>query len=197
MEDGQIDFSQYSRRELEEAMSSIDERRFPRNYANLLQAFEHATTADEASGSPSTLPPLEPHELYFPMASGKVRFANYIIDRLAIFLFALALGAGIGAFGGVDVVQTMSSLSKLQEMGLGYILGFVYYASFECLTGSTLGKTITRTVVVNEAGERPTTQQFLIRSLTRFVPFEAFSFLGDLPRGWHDQLSRTYVTPKT
>ena len=48
-------------------------------------------------------------------------------------------------------------------------------------------------VVVLEDGTKPTTSDIVIRSLCRFIPFEAFSFLGDEGRGWHDSLSDTYV----
>ncbi len=33
----------------------------------------------------------------------------------------------------------------------------------------------------------------LIRSFSRLIPFEAFSFLGTPCRGWHDSISKNYV----
>ena len=36
----------------------------------------------------------------------------------------------------------------------------------------------------------------IIRTLVRMVAFEAFTFLNDNARGWHDTLSVTYVVKK-
>jgi uncharacterized protein YbjQ (UPF0145 family) len=45
MEDGSIDYSTYSRLELTDALSSIDKHRYPKNYANLVDASRRATGA--------------------------------------------------------------------------------------------------------------------------------------------------------
>ena len=63
----------------------------------------------------------------------------------------------------------------------------------EGLTQRTIGKLITRTKVVMENGEKPSSEAIIIRSLCRMIPFDAFSFLGDPSRGWHDTISKTYV----
>jgi uncharacterized RDD family membrane protein YckC len=52
--------------------------------------------------------------------------------------------------------------------------------------------------VVDENGDRPGTLQIVIRTLVRFVPFEAFSVaFADDGRGWHDRWSQTYVVRKS
>jgi uncharacterized RDD family membrane protein YckC len=57
--------------------------------------------------------------------------------------------------------------------------------------GANAGKLLSGTVVVNEAGGKPTIGQVFARTLCRFIPFEAFSFLGK--RGWHDSIPKTHV----
>ena len=74
---------------------------------------------------------------------------------------------------------------------LGLVVGMVIIV--EGATGRTLGKLVTGTRVVNAAGGTPSFKQILGRSLARFIPFEAFSFLGDDGRGWHDSIPDTYV----
>ena len=73
------------------------------------------------------------------------------------------------------------------------ILYFIYIFSIEYLTkGRSIGKFITKTRVVSIDGTVPTQKDFLIRSLSRLVPFEAVSFLiGN--DGWHDSWSDTRV----
>lgn len=43
MRDGDIDYSNYTLLELEEALAGIDRRQFPKNYANLYSAYAAAT----------------------------------------------------------------------------------------------------------------------------------------------------------
>ena len=58
----------------------------------------------------------------------------------------------------------------------------------------TPAKFITKTKVITEYGEKPSFKTIFIRTLVRFVPFEAFSFLSpERPRGWHDRWSKTIV----
>jgi hypothetical protein len=77
----------------------------------------------------------------------------------------------------------------------GIIISFLYYLPQEAFSGRTLGKMITGTRAVNEDGTKLTFGRALGRTLCRYIPFEAFSFLGGngRPRGWHDRISRTKV----
>lgn len=56
---------------------------------------------------------------------------------------------------------------------------------------TTVGKMLTKTVVINDYAQKPTTKQILGRSLSRIVPFEALSCING--RGWHDKWSGTWV----
>ena len=57
----------------------------------------------------------------------------------------------------------------------------------------TLAKFITGTKVVTAKRDRPSIGQILGRTLSRYIPFEAFSCLDRRPIGWHDSLSGTRV----
>jgi len=53
------------------------------------------------------------------------------------------------------------------------------------------------TIVVDERGNKISFGKAALRSLCRIIPFEAFSFLGEEGRGWHDTITNTYVIPKS
>ena len=73
---------------------------------------------------------------------------------------------------------------------------FLYFVC-EYFWQKTPGKFLTKTIVIDEYGNKPDVGSLLLRSLVRLVPFEAFSCLGDPSRGWHDRWSNTYVVKDT
>ncbi|HMV08533.1 MAG TPA: RDD family protein [Cyclobacteriaceae bacterium] len=117
-------------------------------------------------------------------ASAGARFGNYIADIISfyILLFLLAFLSG-------DLAISIDEDLLTVYIVLLYVL---FYAVFESLLGKTPGKFLTRTHVVKADGSRPSFVNLLGRTLARFIPFEAFSFLFS-DRGWHDSLSGTYV----
>lgn len=119
-----------------------------------------------------------------------LRLANLIIDYFAQSALGFVIGFMVVAIGGA---QGAAFLEATPNIVLGIAILAVYYLAFEATTSRTLGKLITGTKVVNEDGDAPSFGQFLGRTLARLIPFEAFSFLGKVPRGWHDSLSKTYV----
>ncbi len=63
--DGEIDYSRYSYRELLEALDSISSRKYPKNYANLQAALEKVGPAQrEALAQESASDPLSEDESY-------------------------------------------------------------------------------------------------------------------------------------
>ena len=117
------------------------------------------------------------------IASTGARFANYLID-----------GTVSNALGSLAVIL-LAEQAPLLAVALNFAAGSLYLAAFEWLTGRTLGKLVTGTHVIAEEGGAPSLLRILGRTLARWIPFEAFSFLfGDgRPVGWHDSLSKTRV----
>ncbi len=76
---------------------------------------------------------------------------------------------------------------------LSLFISLTYYGMFESYLQRTPGKFITGTRVIRYDGNNPTEWNILIRSLLRQIPFEAISFIGPLPVGLHDSLSKTLV----
>lgn len=128
------------------------------------------------------------------VAPGK-RFLNRLIDVIILWVFSALLtflARLMRDFGAEWLFRALNSgwfISYLVES----VMGCCYYFIMEALTGRTIGKMATGTIVVNEFGERPTAQQIEVRSLCRMIPFNAFSFFGTPSRGWHDSIPNTYV----
>ena len=131
-------------------------------------------------------------------ASRGTRFANYLIDAVIFYVLIFFLGIFLGILAAIGIEAPLQWLLYLDgNRALDYlvtsILYFIYIFSIEYLTkGRSIGKFITKTKVVSIDGTVPTQKDFLIRSLSRLVPFEAVSFLiGN--DGWHDSWSDTRV----
>ncbi|MGK4566250.1 RDD family protein [Flavobacterium sp. 3HN19-14] len=133
------------------------------------------------------------------LATHGQRIANYLLDYLMqiILMFGVFIVyVFIAAFNGQtenDIVETTEHMSKIGQYTIGLVVVLVYYNFFEILFSRTIGKFITKTVVVDEFGEKPTANAILLRSICRVIPLEFVTFLGTPPRGWHDRLSNTYV----
>lgn len=131
------------------------------------------------------------------LASNNIRFVNHLLDLIPQYAIMFAISYAfyfLGEFtGDYRLNNYWIEMSKVEDLFYSYILMFIYYFSMESLTNRTLGKYVTKTLVVFENGEKPNSQVIAIRSLCRLIPFDAFSFLGTKGKGWHDTLSKTYV----
>ena len=109
------------------------------------------------------------------------RFLNFILDIIILDIFGIVLGVTGLYF-------------SMGAWFLGIIISVSYYVIFETIWSKTPAKFITKTKVITEYGEKPSFKTIFIRTLVRFVPLEAFSFLSpEHPRGWHDRWSKTIV----
>lgn len=121
--------------------------------------------------------------------SRQLRFFNLLIDL--VFLYSMAYFAGyvlVFFFGTLKARQLLEN-----QYVFGSILIFIFYFIQELMFSKTLGKLITKTHVINNLGQRPTVWQLLLRSASRVIPFEVFTFLSKEKRGLHDIISKTYV----
>ena len=108
---------------------------------------------------------------------------------MVYFLIMFVIGIVIAVVNmnyGMDLTGFMGPFS-------GFGVSFFYHFLTESLTGKTAAKYLTRTRVVDETGAPAKVWQIALRSLYRFVPFDAFSFLGKQRPGWHDRWSKTRV----
>ena len=124
---------------------------------------------------------------------GGRRFGHYIVDSI-IFRIILA---------GLEVLLVELILNSDLDYDVAEILmilfslfGFLFfYFICEYLWQKTPGKFLTKCIVIDEYGNKPSVKQLLLRCIIRWVPFEPFSCLGTPSRGWHDKWSKTFVVP--
>lgn len=151
----------------------------------------YAPPQTESVPDPSTVDLLEAYET----ASRGKRFLNYVVDRVAIygviFVMSIILGTAEG-LGYIDgFVDWLNNLGAFEDLVITSAISVVYYWVMESIWGRTLGKLITGTKVINDAGLPAQPLAILGRSLARYVPFEPFSMLGSA--AWHDSWSGTQV----
>jgi len=134
------------------------------------------------------------------LASSGQRFSNYLIDRIiftgVFFAFGIVAAAYAEITGNDEILNFLERLDNINRFLDMLITGFVFgvfYTILEFKTQRTIGKYITKTMVVLENGEKPDLNTIITRSLCRIIPFDALSYLGSTTRGWHDSLSNTYV----
>jgi uncharacterized RDD family membrane protein YckC len=141
----------------------------------------------------------EPYNPYAaPQASEdepeSARFADQFKDAAVgsrlTHLFVDNVVAGILIF--VITLLTREQLGRSATI-LTFAIRPLYYICFESLLQQTPAKMMTRTRVITEDGRKPSPGQIIKRTLIRFIPFEAFTFLSADGSKWHDRWSKTRV----
>lgn len=130
---------------------------------------------------------------------GWQRLGHYLLDYIIIYGVSMLFQKFVWDYATppeeiLSMTREQLMLFQLKAVGIGLLQNFVFYAGFEGFFGSTPGKMLLGRVVIDEYGERPDFPRILIRTISRWVPFEAFSCLA--PLGWHDRWSKTFVVTK-
>ena len=136
------------------------------------------------------------NEVNDKMASQGKRFLNYLLDLVFIMIFIFAfylIFLIILTIVAPSIVSDIEEGNKLFQYLVSFIVSMIYYTCFEAATGRSIAKYITKTKVVTEIGEKPNFKIIVVRSLCRFIPLDAFSFLFNDGSGWHDTISNTKV----
>lgn len=130
-------------------------------------------------------------------ASKLRRFFNWLIDKLMVVgLIVLATLLALLVGDEQAITRWIDEMSSLTDYVITYAFTLIYYTGMEGLFGVTIGKLVTGTRVVDAQGRRLTFYRGLLRSLCRFIPFDALSLLfsdDDVRRAWHDSITKTYV----
>ena len=126
-------------------------------------------------------------------ANGGKRFANYLIDLVVFYIFAIILYVVLVREDVLNLSNNPLIDRLLTLICYGLFMG-IYEGIFR---GRTLGKLITRTRAVNEDGTSISFQTGFLRGVSRAVPFETFSAFGDPSYPWHDRWTHTYVIDLT
>lgn len=118
------------------------------------------------------------------LASSSKRFGNFVVDIIITYTLNIAL-----------IVALLDNDTDIESIGvtlMQWALMFLYFFITEWkLNGKTIGKFLTGTRALMANGEPLTAAGAAARSICRFIPFDALSFLGT--KGWHDSISKTMV----
>lgn len=129
-------------------------------------------------------------------ATARRRLLNYLIDTVAVM--------GLGFPAGLIIVVASkllgsdldpeSTLNQVPDFLWGLGLTLLYYGVCEGVWGRTMGKLLTGTAVLRQDGRPLGIPLALLRTVCRFIPFEAFTFLqGERPNGLHDRWAKSAV----
>ncbi len=125
-------------------------------------------------------------ELALKVGHGK-RLANFFVDKIASLILAVVIVLSIMP------TSYFESDNRIMDYLLEAGALLAYYLIVEVPSARSLGKLITKTIVVDGDGNKASTSQLITRSFCRIVPFEHFSFLGNDASGWHDKWSDTHL----
>jgi uncharacterized RDD family membrane protein YckC len=125
------------------------------------------------------------------VASQGKRFINLLIDTACYYIFSFGIGVILGATG----LYTILNVDEWNNIIFSISIVSSFFIFFETIWAKTPGKLVTKTrVIMKDDKSKPLFGTIVLRTLCRFIPFEAFSFLGSKnPQGWHDTLSKTVV----
>lgn len=133
------------------------------------------------------------------LASQGQRLANFFIDMAMRFIILFVIGIVLALIGTLmdlpALIDWLQNVGTFEDYLISFFIIFVYYVIMEITLSRTIGKYITKTIVVMGDGSKPNDGTIIKRTLCRFIPFDPLSFAGD-GRGWHDSISDTYVVRK-
>jgi uncharacterized RDD family membrane protein YckC len=149
---------------------------------------------------PGLLDDLNAYIQYVRASMGQ-RFLNFLIDNVLMqyglsFLTGGIVGFFLASLFPKFAYELFTGDNQFNLFILGYLISIfnylVYYTFCEkVFNGYTLGKLVTGTKAIRNDGQPLTFMDAFRRSLSRLVPFEAFSALGGYP--WHDRWTDTQV----
>lgn len=134
------------------------------------------------------------------LASKSQRFLNFIIDTLIVYSIGIGIGTTLMLIADITnspgLSESIESMNKVEQILFGVIILILYYSLTEIYFSRTFAKYFTKTMVIMKDGSKPNGEVIFRRTISRLIPFEFLTFLGADSRGWHDNISGTYVVRK-
>lgn len=132
-------------------------------------------------------------EYLLPATKGQ-RLVNHLVDNVLIIIYMITTLKA--AFNFPLLYHFLEDTEQFLGRELAFITffltaRFLYFFVFEALCAASPGKMLTQTRVSDISGHKAGIVSILKRTLCRFIPLEAFTFLTGT--NLHDQLSDTYV----
>jgi uncharacterized RDD family membrane protein YckC len=123
------------------------------------------------------------------------RFGHFIIDTLCFYFLIIIVTFGL------DLFATINHFNLATKLTIDFFASIVsiiiypgLYAFCEHKWQRTPGKFFTKSLIIDEYGNKPDLKAIILRSIVRIVPFDAISCYGDkYSHGWHDRWAKTWV----
>lgn len=126
------------------------------------------------------------HKINVRTINPGLRFVHLIVDYFVLVILSYLISS-------IPAVND----SLLNLLNLVVFLSYPFlYILMEYKFQQTPGKMVTGYLVIDKYAGKPDFKTCVLRTLIRFVPFEAFSCLGSPSRGWHDKWTDTYIVHK-
>lgn len=125
-----------------------------------------------------------------------VRFGYYLLDVIFYYIISFLIiytTIAVALSVNQDNYELIYFIRQYDRV-ISLLLFFLYYALTEYFLGGTFGKLICGYTVIDQYAGKITFGKSLLRTISRYVPFEALSCFGE--RGWHDKWSKTYVVKR-
>lgn len=132
----------------------------------------------------------ENDSLIFTLLSRKKMFWSYLLDRLIICFWSVVLIATIDFF----IENKNVDLTLINGL-IFCTVYFLYFYVQELSINTTIAKKTVKSYLVNQQGDKPSSNQILIRNLCRFIPFDTLSYIF-CRLGFHDKISKTFLVTK-
>ncbi len=131
------------------------------------------------------------------LATKAQRFWNFVLDSIFVYILILSAGTTVvligDNFNNLALSKWVEHLTPAEIIFYSILIAFLYYFLTEVYFSRTLAKMLTKTIVVKFDGSKPTITAIFYRTASRLIPIDFISYMGAVPSGWHDALSRTYV----
>jgi len=128
------------------------------------------------------------------VVSGGRRYAHYFVDCIAYYILFTLVEFLISSILMIFKNDPLTILAIQASLFPVFFLSWpLFYVFFEYKFQKTPGKFLTKCLVIDIYGNRPTIGNLMLRNIIRLVPFEIFSCMSE--RGWHDRWSDTFVVP--
>jgi len=121
------------------------------------------------------------------IAEKSQRLVNYVVDRFLISIFS-SLFSLFFIFSNLAIKETSFLFIVIYT-----IIHILYYFIFELSSGQTIGKKITKTKVIRKGTGKINFFNIFIRTFTRLIFLDVYSYLFGNEIGMHDILSNTLV----
>lgn len=112
---------------------------------------------------------------------------------MSVIIIIGFIGGILSVLGYDGLLNWFDEMDGLTDRIFTALIMVIYLFTMEVTTQRTVGKYITGTMVVMDNGSKPEPRAIILRALCRVLTIEALSFIRQVPRGWHDTASGTYV----